>query len=205
MHTLSRLSIALIVAAAAGACRPAGAPRPADEPAIVTRAQWGARAPVLPMQPHQPVRITVHHTGGAQDRAHPMAGKLRALQRFSQEQGTLADGRIKKAWADIPYHFYIAHDGAVGEGREVGYVGDSNTQYDLRGHVQVVLEGNFENEPVTDAQYQSLRRLVVYLARRYRVTPELITGHKDNAPTLCPGQDLYRRLPELRRAVAEGG
>jgi hypothetical protein len=203
MPTITRLFLALTLAAT-GACHPARAPRPADEPAIVARAQWGARAPVLPMQPHQPVRITVHHTAGRQDPARPLADKMRALQRFSQEQGTLGDGRVKKAWADIPYHFYIAHDGAVGEGREIGYVGDSNTEYDLRGHVQVVLEGNFQDEPVTDAQYQALRRLVAHLARRYRVPPERITGHKDNAPTLCPGQDLYRRLPELRAMVAEG-
>ena len=193
---------ALALAVAIGGCRPAPAPGVA-RPAIVTRAQWGAAAPVLPMQRHQPRRITIHHTAGAQAPDRPLADKLRALQRFSQQESALADGRIKKAWADIPYHFFIAHDGSVGEGRPVEYVGDSNTAYDLRGHVQVVLEGNFENETVTPAQLQSLRGLVVALARRYRVPPEMVTGHRDNVQTLCPGRDLYRLLPELRQAVAD--
>jgi N-acetyl-anhydromuramyl-L-alanine amidase AmpD len=175
---------------------PAGVP-------VLTRAEWGAAAPVLPMQRHLPRQITIHHTAVRQAPARGTAEKLRALQRFSQERSTLGDGRIKEPWADVPYHFYIGADGTIAEARPLGFVGDSNTPYDLRGQIQIVLEGNFEEESPTGAQYDALWRLTWALAREWRVAPEQVHGHRDHTATLCPGGVLYEWLPLLRRHLAE--
>lgn len=168
---------------------------------IVSRKEWGAAAPVLTMKQHIPTRITVHHTATMQNSQRNLTQKLEALQKFSQERSTLGDGRIKEQWADIPYHFYIAVDGSIGEGRQLKYVGDSNTPYDPTGHALIVLEGNFEKEKVTPQQFQSLKALTLSIARRYGIAGDKISGHKDNASTACPGADLYALLPELRKVV----
>jgi N-acetyl-anhydromuramyl-L-alanine amidase AmpD len=155
------------------------------------------------MQRHVPRRITIHHTAGRQAPQRTAQEKLQALQQFSQQRSPLGDGRIKEPWADVPYHFYIAVDGTVAEGRPVRFVGDSNTRYDLRGHIQIVLEGNFEEENPTAAQYENLWKLAYVLARHWRIEPEHIFGHKDHAQTACPGGVLYGWLPQLREHLAE--
>jgi N-acetyl-anhydromuramyl-L-alanine amidase AmpD len=170
-----------------------------SEPPILSRAEWGAAPAVAAMHEHRPERITIHHTGAAQRPGRPTAEKLRALQRFSQSEAVLADGTPKAAWADFPYHFYIAADGTVAEGRELRYAGDSNTPYDTRGHIQIVLEGNFEEEWVTGDQYRSLEALTVWLAREWRVPASRVGGHRDHAPgTVCPGRGLYPLIGWLR-------
>jgi hypothetical protein len=115
----------------------------------LSRAEWGAHPPVARMRTHRPVRITVHHSAVAQNPGRSTDDKLRGLQQFSQREDSLADGRRKPPWPDVPYHFYIAVDGTVAEGREWRYVGDSNTPYDPAGHLLVVVEGNFEAEQLT--------------------------------------------------------
>ena len=182
-------------------CRSAQISLPEGVP-VVTRQEWGAAAPVLPMKKHVPTRITIHHTA-TQQLQKPLKEQLKALQRFSQERSPLADGRMKEPWADIPYHFYIAADGTIGEGREVQYAGDSNTPYDPTGHLLIVLEGNFQTEEVTPTQFQSLVQLTKAVARQYHISPDQISGHKDNATTACPGENLYVLLPKLQQLVAE--
>jgi hypothetical protein len=81
--------------------------------------------------------IVVHHTGVVQNSTLPLAAKLRNLQAFSQREEALA-GLKKHAWPDLPYHFYIDWTGAVAEGRDLLFEGDSNTRYQQWGHVQVV-------------------------------------------------------------------
>jgi len=93
--------------------------------------------------------------------------------------------------------------GAVGEGRAIEFAGDTNTEYDPTGHALVVLEGNFEEEEMTEAQLETLLHITTWLARKWNVPPDEIGGHKDHARTACPGQSLYAYLPELRRQVAE--
>jgi len=165
---------------------------------ILSRADWGAKPPVAEMKRHKPGRITIHHTATLQKPERPLKDKMQALQKFSQNEGTLGNGKPKPAWPDVPYHFYIDCSGAVAEGRDVNAVGDTNTGYDPTGHVLVVLEGNFEEEQVTDAQWATLRKMVFWLAGRYQVAPANVQGHLDYAQTLCPGKDLQRRLAELR-------
>jgi hypothetical protein len=171
-------------------------------PPILKRTDWGAKPPVAEMKRHTPTRITIHHTATKQKPDRKLADKLRALQEFSQKEGKLGSGKAKPAWPDVPYHFYVDCSGAIGEGRPVEFVGDTNTEYNPTGHVLVVLEGNFEEEEMTPAQLESLRQITIWLAKQWKVSPDAIKGHKDYASTACPGKRLEAWLPELRKQVA---
>lgn len=168
---------------------------------IVSRTEWGARPAQGQMQPQKPIYITIHHSAVAQNRSRDIAQRMRNLQDFSQREERLASGKMKAAWADIPYHYYIAADGRIAEGRDVNFVGDTNTEYDPARHIGVVLEGNFEVEQPGEVQLQALKDLLVLLAGRFHVAPDHIAGHQDYAHTQCPGRHLEPRLPELRAYV----
>jgi hypothetical protein len=217
---LRRIAVAALMATtlapALAGCRARPAPVPAMPTAMpampaavvvpatlpyIPRAAWGAHAPVLPMRTHVPQRLTIHHTGVAQAPQRTPAAKLRALQQFSQRDDSLADGRLKRAWADVPYHFYVTTDGSVVEGREWRYVGDTNTPYDPTGHLLVVVEGNFEVEALTDAQRRTLDVLVPALARRFGIPGARLATHRDFAATSCPGRGLYAELPRFRTLI----
>jgi hypothetical protein len=189
-----------------GGCR-----RSATEPLapagvrFLPRAAWSANAPVLAMKTHVPTRITIHHTATRQAPTRLLSEKMRALQRFSQREDSLADGRRKRQWADVPYHLYVAVDGEVAEGREWRYVGDSNTPYDPTGHFLIALEGSFDSDTLTGGQHEALDALVLAAARQWRIPAERIGGHRDYAQTRCPGRNVYSELPRLRALVARGG
>lgn len=190
----------LVLALALAACGRSAAPVPQGV-RWVPRAAWGAQPSTGEMRTHTLRRITIHHTGEPSHPERTVEDKLRALQRFSQSAGTLGNGRPKLPWPDVPYHLYLATDGSVAEGRPLRFVGDSNTPYDPTGHLLVVVEGNFEEEPLTPAQRRTLYTLIPSLARRYHISADSIAGHKDFAETLCPGRALYAELPLLRDAV----
>lgn len=173
-----------------------------EEIEIISREEWKIEPAREGLKWHIPRYITIHHTGTNQNPNRSAAEKLQALQKFSYTEGVLGDGVTpKKPWPDVPYHYYITVDGTVVEGREIQYQGDSNTDYDLNGHALIVVEGNFENEKIKDIQYEKLEKLVIALAKKYKVPAEEITGHKDQAQTTCPGEDLYKLLPQLREKV----
>lgn len=201
MFCLFRLLPALLLIALLSACQTSSRASVPEGLTVLRRSEWGAQKAVLPMEQHTPKYITVHHTATAQLPERPLAKKLRDLQAFSIGQDTLASGQVKEAWPDVPYHFYIASDGQIAEGRELKYRGSSNTSYDLRGHVLIVLEGNFQQEEVPPTQYESLEKLSLALARRWNIASNQISGHKDQASTACPGEALYELLPKLRNTV----
>jgi hypothetical protein len=155
------------------------------------------------MRSHQLTRLTIHHTATTQSPDRALADKMRALQKFSQEDSPLASGRMKPAWADIQYHLYVDVHGEVAQGRDLNYAGDSNTSYDPAGHLLVVVEGNFEKEAITPNQMKTLELLVPALAKRYSIPADSLGGHKDFAQTSCPGAGLYAELPRLQQLVAK--
>ena len=175
--------------------------RSARRPAIVSRKQWNANEPVGKAKKHKIRFITIHHTATLRKPLVPIATKMRNLQAFSQRDDKLDTGKFKPAWFDIPYHFYIAADGQIAEGRRLKYVGDTNTEYDPAGHALVVLEGSFNTEQPTPAQVTSMKQIVAWLARKYKVPATNIKGHGDYAKTGCPGENLKILLPELRKTV----
>jgi len=182
----------------------AGAPPVPVGVRLVPRTAWGAHAPVLPMTRHVPNRLTIHHTATVQNPARTIEAKMAGLQAFSQRDDSLASGKKKPAWADVPYHYYVAVDGAVAEGREWRYVGDTNTEYSPAGHLLVVVEGNFETDTLTSAQRHTLDALIPTLARHFRIAGSALGGHRDFANTQCPGRTLYAEIPRLRAAITEG-
>lgn len=168
---------------------------------FVSRAEWGAKPPVLPMRAHTLSRLTIHHTGTNQNFDRTVADKLRGLQLFSQRDDSLASGRLKPAWPDVPYHFYVGIDGVVGEGRDWRYAGDTNTEYDPGGHLLVVVEGNFQKDTLTTAQRRTLDVIVPALARSFRIPADRLASHRDYARTECPGANLYAELPRFRELI----
>jgi N-acetyl-anhydromuramyl-L-alanine amidase AmpD len=192
---------AFLLAVLAGVlCSCATSPK-VSPPPMLSRAEWQAAPPVLEMKTHRIDHITIHHTAVKQNPQRSLADKLKSLQKFSQNPGTLGSGKAKPAWPDVPYHYYIDCHGQIGEAREVKFVGDTNTAYDPTGHALVVLEGNFEEEEPPAAQLAALREMIAWLAARYQLPPDRVGGHQDFAQTLCPGKNLQALLPELRQAA----
>jgi hypothetical protein len=176
---------------------------PVAAPDMLTRAEWGARPPVIALVPHRVKKITVHHAGVARKKEPEFAQRLRNLQAWSQRDDFLAGGRGKPMWSDIPYHYYIDWDGTAAECRDIVFPGDTNTTYDVWGHALVCLEGSLSTDEFTPSQKKSLYDLVTWLAWYYRVPSSEIKGHKDYAPgeTDCPGDAAYAELPALREHV----
>ncbi|HWB53888.1 MAG TPA: peptidoglycan recognition family protein, partial [Tepidisphaeraceae bacterium] len=104
----------------------------------------------------------------------------------------------KKYWPDLPYHFLIAPDGRIFEGRPVRYEPATNTQYDVRGNIGIELMGDFDRQRPSQAQLESCVRLAAWLCQRYHISLNHIRGHRDAAPgqTDCPGKDFYRYLQD---------
>lgn len=177
---------------------------PYPEPVILGRRAWGAAEPAGKMRPHKPTFITIHHTATGQNDSLSIEQKMRNLQYFSQKAARLGDGRRKPPWTDVPYHFYIDLHGHIAEGRDVRFAGDTNTNYDPRGHIGIVLEGNFEYEQPTKTQIASLRSLIRWLAAKYDIPATAVKGHRDYAATVCPGRHLEARLYRLKMELEQG-
>lgn len=169
--------------------------------AVIARRNWQANPPLFAMKAHVPIGILVHHTASPANSKRDINYKMRSLQAFSQKPAELGNGRKRAAWADVPYHYYVSSDGRVAEGRKVKYSGDTNTNYDPTGHIQVVLEGNFEKTRPTVEQIEALEPLLVTLAKKWQVPASEIRVHKELAATLCPGKYFLDLFPSLNERV----
>jgi hypothetical protein len=161
-----------------------------ERPRIVSAKEWGSKPQPLPdSAKHTPKFITIHHAGVLWKGTQEPANTVRGLQAYGQKE---------KNWPDLPYHFLIAPDGTIFEGRSLAYEPQSNTNYPLQGHVGVELMGNFEEQRVSQQQMESLVALSAYLCSTLKLDPAQIAGHRDRAEkqTVCPGKDLYRYIED---------
>ena len=200
MKTLLTVTLAVVFVASCALPEKTGTDKQ-GELKILMRGDWGANPPVAGMKAHKISRITIHHTATLQKPERSLADKMMALQKFSQNAGTLGNGKAKPAWPDVPYHFYIDCHGGIAEGRDANYVGDTNTAYDPTGHLLVVLEGNFEEETPTEAQLAALRKFLTVKSARYHIASGHIGSHKDFAETLCPGKHLHELIPSITKQI----
>lgn len=162
---------------------------------IVTRQYWKAKPRRGVPVPHVPRKITVHHTSAPTAAAYKGAVTIQGIQRYHMDTN---------GWDDIGYHYLIAPDGTVFEGRPpetIGaHVANKNT-----GNVGVCCIGDFEKaDTMTPDQRAVLVELLTVLAKKYKIAGANILGHRDQGNTDCPGKKLYADLPKLRAEVDRG-
>jgi hypothetical protein len=155
----------------------------ANEVTIVPRSGWNA-APPKPYKQHVPVQLTIHHEGTKLEATDDAARKIKNIQTWGMG--------LDRNWADIPYHFLIAPDGTIYEGRDVFTVGETATEYDPTGHLLITCLGNLEVQEVPAAQLRSLVGLTAWCCKKYKLPQETIASHRDHSKqTNCPGKNLY--------------
>ena len=195
-----------------------------------SRAAWGADESLrftatgaeVWVPTYWPVQtITVHHTADGSTDPDP-AGVVRSIYR---------NQAVNEGFGDIGYQFLIDATGLVYEGRWSGDDGLPGFNADGQmvngahvagynaGNVGIALLGNFMTAAPTDAAYRSLVDLIAGLTRWQGLDPlatvayvnpisgakatvAAIPGHRDWAPTLCPGDVFAGMLGELRADVA---
>ncbi len=204
----------------------AAGPRPAPVPVaagleILPRDAWGADLPAGPTRPETPRFLLVHHTASPND-ARDTRDVLRSG--YAYQTGPA------KGWPDVCYQFFIDRTGAVWEGRAGSLAGPvvADATGGSQGWAQLVcLVGDYTSTAPSDAMIDSLVLLLEWLARRdgievavgataafvsrgsqrwaagAPVTTPTITVHRDMSFTVCPGDRVVDRLPEIRRRVAD--
>lgn len=165
-----------------------------ESPAIVAAKAWGSTPGSRPGRGHTVTQLTVHHQGEFWHHGTDVPAYLRRLQQWS---------RAAKGWVDVPYHYIIGSDGTIYAGRSPAIAGDTNTEYDTQGHLQVMLLGNFEEQAVTPRQWDSAVQLLAHLLQAHGLSAAHIGAHRHHSTqTVCPGADLMARFEELQRAAA---
>ena len=160
------------------------------KPETVTREQWGSTPQDIPeTREHIPKYITIHHAGVDWKTGRDPKDFLKSMQAWGQKE---------KGWPDLAYHYMIAPDGRIFECRPVEYEPESNTKYDLKGHLGIEMMGNFETQRPSEAQLKSVVALTAWLCQEHKIDPSQIAGHKDRAKdqTVCPGKDFVRYLDD---------
>ncbi len=166
------------------------------QPPIVTRTEWGANAQIGAYIPHDPFRLTQHHTAG---------GRVATLSEGIAEMQFIQDFHQNgRGWQDIGYHFCIDDSGRIYQGVPTDFrgthVGGNNT-----GNVGISYMGNLHisGESPTAAAIDRLKDIWSWLSFTYNVTPDSLFGHRDYNATACPGDNLYSQLPALRNGVRQ--
>jgi hypothetical protein len=162
---------------------------------VFSRVAWGAKASRAPNLKIRPTHVTVHHTAG--HKRHELAQSLsgmRGIQEFHQDD---------RGWGDIGYHFVLDGEGRIFEGRHADIMG-AHAGGANKDNVGISLMGNYNNDAVSEGQKTSLRRLITFLALRYRSDPAIdgfIQPHRHYNNTSCPGKNVLAFLDALRREV----
>lgn len=201
-------------------------PTPVAMPTIVSRKDWGAREPNFAsreegrydpatntggyasyseLRPGEELAaildtIVIHHAGN---------GDRYTLEMIQSEH---MDG---KGWSDIGYHYIVAEDGTIYEGRDLSVRG-THVEHGNTGKVGILFLGDYEPGPwvwlalgepfwrdhddkPTAPQIESAKTLISWLDSAYGI--DSVVGHNDLNETECPGDLLERYLPELDAAA----
>jgi len=191
IKTASRLAAGMVWLAAASCAHH----RALAKPALVTRQQWGSQAKPIPDSRRQtPAWVTIHHAGEPWRAGADPADFVRRMQSWGQNRPKLEKPPRDTYWPDLPYHYLIAPDGRIFEGRPVEYEPESNTNYPVSGNIGVELMGDFNLQRPSPAQLRSVVELTAWLCREHGIGLDHVRTHRDAAPgqTDCPGKDFYR-------------
>lgn len=200
-----------------------------SQPPVRSRTEWGADESLRSGSPSfaRVRKLIVHHTAtsNAYSSRAEAESQIRAILRYHtvtqgwsdigynfliDKFGTIYEGRWSRVYVGSdPSGDNLAGDGVVG-----AHTGGWNT-----GTTGVAMLGTHSNRGITRAARRALVRLLAWQAARNGIDPTIrqryinpsssdsittynVAGHRNYRATACPGGDLYRALPGIRRAVA---
>ncbi len=184
-----------------------GVPRPL----VISREEWGANESWMKWKPsYAPVeKAMVHHTvsGGGTD----PAAEVRAIYYYHA---------VTRGWGDIGYNFVVDPFGNIYEGRYGGPdVIGAHVAYWNSGSLGMSVLGCYDNESCssprmpTGQSLSAIADLVAWTSSRRLIDPRqlrefsngystvinyVLAGHRDYGSTVCPGDNIYAELPNLR-------
>ena len=188
----------------------------AAAPAILTRAQWGARAPKATPSYADDLKLgVVHHSVNANGYAAADVPRLlRGIQTYHMDV---------QGWNDIAYNFAVDRFGRIWEAR-----GGGVDERVIGGHAAgfntfttgVMVLGDFTSATPSQASVDAVAEVLGWKFAKHRLDPRgttqfaslggprypsgtvvqlpKIVGHRDVGQTGCPGSQLHARLGEIR-------
>jgi hypothetical protein len=166
---------------------------------IVAREQWGSKPDPIPVERKQTPRwITLHHAGVLWTNSQDPAQFVRNMQSWGKKRPKIEKPPRNTYWPDLPYHFLIAPDGRIFEGRPIEYEPESNTKYPLAGNIGVEMMGDFNRQRPSKQQLESAVRITAWLMQEHSIPADRVRTHRDAAPnqTDCPGRDFRRYMED---------
>lgn len=109
---------------------------------------------------------------------------------------------LARGFSDVGYHFCIRKNGMLEIGRPLTRMG-AHVKGKNKENIGIVLTGNFQYHPPSDAQYSTLKCVLIVLMHAFGIPNNNIFLHRELANTLCPGKffnldkalDKYRPFP----------
>lgn len=191
-------------------------------PGIVPREYWCEGCePAYELEDNaSPTHIILHHT----DPAHVVGDVYDSYESILRSICTV---HIGKGWGDIGYHYLIAPNGIIYEGRKGGpdkmgvHTCDNLVN---EGTIGVSIIGDYTSDPPSESAQESLKLLLSWLSNSYSIDPETssdhlnadqtptesiydlhdlphLSGHRDACARACPGEEFYDLLPSIRTDV----
>ncbi len=110
----------------------------------------------------------------------------------------------RRGMGGLAYHFVIGNGTDTQDGEiEVGWRWRGQKKAIRPYDIQICLVGNFNNQVISESQFESLARLIKILCLQYNIPLSNIRRHKDigGCITECPGKNFpyYKLLAELKR------
>jgi hypothetical protein len=163
---------------------------------IHRRWDWGKRTPNYSIMEYDwdYTIVAIHHSGNNGEK-DPVEIETKHM--------------VTRKWDDVGYHYLIPPNGEIYEGRYLAFKG-SHVEKANTGKVGILIMGDFEHQAwdfdddPTSAQLDSAAKLINTLKGHFAL--DKLGGHKDyKAGTECPGGELYKKLPDLRKKTGLGG
>ncbi|XP_075771585.1 peptidoglycan recognition protein 1 [Pelodiscus sinensis] len=164
-------------------------------PTIVSRSQWGARAPRSRVHLRTPAPfVIIHHTAGNHCTSQAACSQqVKGIQNYHMD---------KNRWSDIGYNFLIGEDGRAYEGRGWTTMGAHAKNWNGKS-LGFSFLGTFSNRAPNAAALNAARSLIqCAVSRGYLSRSYTLKGHRNVNPTSCPGNALYgviTRWPRFKR------
>lgn len=177
----------------------------------ITQEEWrsGLPAPNYSRSFTRVNHVVIHHSAGSNSNTN-FTQVVRDIYIYHTEVN---------GWSDIGYNYLIAQNGEIYTGRDP----EGGAQDNVRGAhfcgsntgtMGVCLLGNYETAVPSPETWSSLQTVAAFKLDKEGLAPtdksqhtlglfESIIGHRDGCSTLCPGENVYNQLIDLRSEIAD--